>query len=534
MQDYQLSQFRPNESQRSRNVPDVLFVDEEGNPIEAGEENLIFVDETGLEITEDKAINLIESGNFIDSRILYDDDLGPYNRSNSASFHASANSISNLTTALMAKSNSMLQAQKSNSLTHAQIQAVQAAQIAHTQALINAAPTASLLPNDIADVFARAHSKAQEQAAELAEIEADAASYNHAVSYQQVEKTKSDRRLPIRPEKKNYENTNNGAFNEETYELDKIINEHEKKMKNSSSYLSTKLNKVQQNSQEENIQQKLHEQIQRKLSVKEEEEREYIKELLLQKQAELMEQHMVEKKQLEKEEKRRVKAERKAKKEAEKRRKEAEKREEAEEKLRLDREMEQKRLLAEEARLEKKLREMERKREEKEERERNDAEIRKLHRYQNKKSFSTLAPSVSGISKASSITKISQKSSSSSFVRNHNSSNNIYNDNGYSRQQASSISTINKSDYRSHTTEKSQNYYNNRQMPGSYLMDKTRKSIEAYTKDYDVVQVRQVGQLKGRNLIRDYSNVDLDQFEKYYESGHLGMFKTKDLKSKIL
>ncbi len=178
MHDYQLSQFRPTDSQRSRNVPDVLFVDEEGNPIEAGEENLIFVDETGLEMTEDNAISLIESGKFVDSRILYDDELGPYNRSNSASLHASTNSFSNLTTALMAKSNSMLQAQKSNSLTHAQIQAVQAAQIAHTQALLNAAPTPASMPDTVADVFAQAQSRAREQAAELAEIEADAASTN--------------------------------------------------------------------------------------------------------------------------------------------------------------------------------------------------------------------------------------------------------------------------------------------------------------------------------------------------------------------
>ena len=59
-----LSQYRPGESQRSRNVPDVLFEDEDSNPIEAGEENLIFVDEQGLEMTEEKAILLIESGKY--------------------------------------------------------------------------------------------------------------------------------------------------------------------------------------------------------------------------------------------------------------------------------------------------------------------------------------------------------------------------------------------------------------------------------------------------------------------------------------
>ncbi len=67
---------------------------------------------------------------------------------------------------------------KSNSLTLAQIQAVQAAQIAHRQALLNAPPTPASMPDTVADVFAQAQSRAREQAAELAEIEADAASTN--------------------------------------------------------------------------------------------------------------------------------------------------------------------------------------------------------------------------------------------------------------------------------------------------------------------------------------------------------------------
>lgn len=56
---------------KKRHVPDVLFVDEDGNPIEAGHENLIFVDEQGNEIPEEIAQQLLESGKYIDSRDLY-------------------------------------------------------------------------------------------------------------------------------------------------------------------------------------------------------------------------------------------------------------------------------------------------------------------------------------------------------------------------------------------------------------------------------------------------------------------------------
>lgn len=167
-----LSQYRPGESQRSRNVPDVLFVDEDGNPIEAGEENLIFVDESGVEMTEEKAIQLIESGKYIDSRVLYDDELGPVvNRSNSMSYAAaSSNSFTNNSNAFLQRSNSQLP-QKSNSLTHAQIQAVQAAQIAQQINLLNTQssqsnvnPNASFnKPMDAVSqqekMFAQAHAK---------------------------------------------------------------------------------------------------------------------------------------------------------------------------------------------------------------------------------------------------------------------------------------------------------------------------------------------------------------------------------------
>jgi len=69
--DSQGSQFTSVGSQRAKHVPDVLFVDEEGNPIEAGHENLIYVDEQGNEIPEEIAQQLLESGKYIDSRDLY-------------------------------------------------------------------------------------------------------------------------------------------------------------------------------------------------------------------------------------------------------------------------------------------------------------------------------------------------------------------------------------------------------------------------------------------------------------------------------
>lgn len=52
---------------------DFMFVDEDGNPIEASGENLIYVDESGREISSDRAAHLLESGEYIDTRVLYED-----------------------------------------------------------------------------------------------------------------------------------------------------------------------------------------------------------------------------------------------------------------------------------------------------------------------------------------------------------------------------------------------------------------------------------------------------------------------------
>ena len=54
------------------------------------------------------------------------------------------------------------------------------------------------------------------------------------------------------------------------------------------------------------------------------------------------------------------------------------------------------------------------------------------------------------------------------------------------------------------------------------MTSQTRRSIEAYAKDYDVVSLKQVGQLQGSSLIRNVNDIDLDKFAKYYEDDHLG------------
>jgi hypothetical protein len=48
-----------------------LFVDEDGNPIEAGNENLLYFDENGHELPEEIAQQLIETGKYFDSREYY-------------------------------------------------------------------------------------------------------------------------------------------------------------------------------------------------------------------------------------------------------------------------------------------------------------------------------------------------------------------------------------------------------------------------------------------------------------------------------
>ena len=78
-----------------------------------------------------------------------------------------------------------------------------------------------------------------------------------------------------------------------------------------------------------------------------------------------------------------------------------------------------------------------------------------------------------GISKASSLTKLSHRTSASSFVPKP---------------------TISK----------------------PTLSNATKKSLESLANDYDIHQVTQVGHLSGKNMIRNLSQVDMSQFEKYY------------------
>jgi hypothetical protein len=54
----------------TRTIPEVLFVDEDGNPIEGGKENFIYVDEAGNEIDDQIANQLIDSGNYLPSTYL--------------------------------------------------------------------------------------------------------------------------------------------------------------------------------------------------------------------------------------------------------------------------------------------------------------------------------------------------------------------------------------------------------------------------------------------------------------------------------
>lgn len=48
-------------------------MDEDGNPIESNGENLIYVDDSGREIASERAMRMLESGDYIDTRVLYED-----------------------------------------------------------------------------------------------------------------------------------------------------------------------------------------------------------------------------------------------------------------------------------------------------------------------------------------------------------------------------------------------------------------------------------------------------------------------------
>jgi hypothetical protein len=52
-------------------MDDVEYVDEDGNLIEGGKEQLLYVDKKGRVVSEKSAKKLLDSGRYIDSRVLY-------------------------------------------------------------------------------------------------------------------------------------------------------------------------------------------------------------------------------------------------------------------------------------------------------------------------------------------------------------------------------------------------------------------------------------------------------------------------------
>lgn len=120
-------------------MPDVLFVDEDGNPIEPGRENIVYIDENGVEIPEEVAIQLLESGRYVDSRELV----------NTAAMRSSL----------------------VDSVSQAQLQSSQA----HYQAQMEAKMQAMALAEAQAQVFAKVQAEMKQREDELASIEADAA-----------------------------------------------------------------------------------------------------------------------------------------------------------------------------------------------------------------------------------------------------------------------------------------------------------------------------------------------------------------------
>lgn len=59
------------------NGEDIEFVDEDGNVIVGGKENLVYVNRKGKIISEKRALKALESGAYVDGRSFYDDRLNP-------------------------------------------------------------------------------------------------------------------------------------------------------------------------------------------------------------------------------------------------------------------------------------------------------------------------------------------------------------------------------------------------------------------------------------------------------------------------
>ena len=59
--------------------------------------------------------------------------------------------------------------------------------------------------------------------------------------------------------------------------------------------------------------------------------------------------------------------------------------------------------------------------------------------------------------------------------------------------------------------------YNTSKVSAPKMSNSTRRSLESYGADYEVGAVRQVGYLSGHNILTDLNNVDMEQFEHFYE-----------------
>jgi hypothetical protein len=209
-------------------------VDEDGNPIEAGSENLLYFDENGHEIPEEIAQQLLETGKYFDSREYYQS--MSCNESQVTFENASA------TTVKAPSSNYLHQEPKSNHH-HQHRQASSDVAQAHAVALAEAQ----------ARIFAEAQLQLRRREEELAQIEADAnressrlkelidqttfeqkqqelqkqieyqlhlqqqqkkleQDYSNSMSNTDVEKSQSLRRIPMPPPKKINDASDSSSF----------------------------------------------------------------------------------------------------------------------------------------------------------------------------------------------------------------------------------------------------------------------------------------------------------------------------------
>lgn len=57
-----------------------------------------------------------------------------------------------------------------------------------------------------------------------------------------------------------------------------------------------------------------------------------------------------------------------------------------------------------------------------------------------------------------------------------------------------------------------------------FITPQNRKQINQYSRDYDIMNLTQVGYLSGNNLIKNSEDIDMNMFENYYDqNSDLGM-----------